>query len=89
MSALSAELEQFSDAELLCEIEARDAWPEPPAPDIGDFSDEEMAEEFTRREIPLDFFDVLQFIERELWSPSDWARLQGALAVAVKPRCAA
>lgn len=86
---MNNELEQFSDAELLSEIEDRDAWPEPPAPDIGDFSDEEVAEEFTRREIPFDLSDVLQFIERELWSPSDWERLQSALAYAVKPRRAA
>lgn len=86
---MNNELEQFSDAELLSEIEDRDAWPEPPAPDIGDFSDEEVAEEFTRREMPLDLSDVLQFIERELWSPSDWERLQNALAYAVKPRRAA
>lgn len=88
---MNVELDSFTDEELIEEIEARGAMPEPAIddPDLGDFSDEEIAEEFYTRELLMDLSDVLRFIERELWTPSDWARLQDALAVAVVPRRAA
>ena len=86
---MNKDLEDFSDEELIEEIEARGAMPEAEEPepaDIGDFSDDQIAEEFERREISLDLVSVLDYIEKQLWTPSDWERLQNALAVAVKPR---
>ena len=83
---MSNPLEGFTDAELIDELEDRGAMPQIK---ISDYSGAEIADEFTRRGLRPDLLDVLRFIERELWSPSEWEQLQNALAVAVKPRGAA
>lgn len=55
--------------------------------DTDDMSDSEIFELIEERKLEvIDLDAVIRFIEARLWSPSDWAFLQDALAVAVKPR---